>query len=242
MKGMLSLNMTRTRRLNSRVISLCLTAAILLTALIGKYLLWSSQSVPTIDEVPEFSGKPYVEINDNKPKFNEKDKKRKAFERYSDLDKLGRCGTAYAKIGKELMPSEKRESISHVRPSGWKSTQYRELIKDRFLYNRCHLIGFQLAGENANPKNLITGTRYLNIEGMFPFEDKVTKYIKRTGNHVMYRVKPIFKGKDLIARGVQMEGESIEDGGKAISFNVFVYNCQPGVKIDYATGGSKRKN
>ena len=202
--------MTRTRRLNSRVISLCLTAAILLTALIGKYLLWSSQGVPTIDEVPEFSGKPYVEINDNKPKFNEKD--------------------------------EKRESISHVRPSGWKSTQYRELIKDRFLYNRCHLIGFQLAGENANPKNLITGTRYLNIEGMLPFEDKVTKYIKRTGNHVMYRVKPIFKGKDLIARGVQMEGESIEDGGKAISFNVFVYNCQPGVKIDYATGGSKRTN
>ena len=189
MKGILSLNMTRTRRLNSRVISLCLTAAILLTALIGKYLLWSSQGVPTIDEVPEFSGKPYVEINDNKPKFNEKDKKRKAFERYSDLDKLGRCGTAYAKIGKELMPSEKRESIS-----------------------------------------------------MLPFEDKVTKYIKRTGNHVMYRVKPIFKGKDLIARGVQMEGESIEDGGKAISFNVFVYNCQPGVKIDYATGGSKRTN
>ena len=150
--------MTRTRRLNSRVISLCLTAAILLTALIGKYLLWSSQSVPTIDEVPEFSGKPYVEINDNKPKFNEKDKKRKAFERYSDLDKLGRCGTAYAKIGKELMPSEKRESISHVRPSGWKSTQYRELIKDRFLYNRCHLIGFQLAGENWQEKMQILKT------------------------------------------------------------------------------------
>lgn len=230
------------KRINNKTISIVISILIIAGFLLGKYLLWNEKGVSTIEEVPEFTGKPYVEINDNKPEFNEGDKDKKAFEKYSDLDKYGRCGTAYAKIGKELMPKAKRENISHIKPTGWRSTQYRELIRDKYLYNRCHLIGFQLAGENANPKNLITGTRFLNVEGMLPFEEKVTKYVKRTGHHVLYRVKPIFKDRDLVAKGVQMEGQSVEDGGKAISFNIFVYNNQPGVKINYKTGDSKRED
>ena len=159
------------------------------------------------------------------------------FEYYSDLDELGRCGVAYANICQELMPTEKRESISSVTPSGWNNKKYDSgLVDGGWIYNRCHLIGFQLAGENANPKNLITGTRYLNIEGMLPFENMIADYVHETDNHVLYRVTPVYTGDNLVADGVQLEGWSVEDAGEAICFNVFAYNIQPGIGIDYATG------
>ena len=189
-----------------------------------------------IKKIPEYSGVPSVEINGNVPFFSDKDKKR--IEEYSDLDKYGRCGPAFAKVGKELMPVKERESIRDVRPSGWHTVKYENIIKDRYLYNRCHLIGYQLAGENANEKNLITGTRYLNVEGMLPFENEIADYVKATGNHVLYRVRPIFKGNDLVARGVQMEAKSLEDNGRGVSFNVYCYNVQPGIKINYKDGSS----
>ena len=191
------------------------------------------------NEVPQFKGDPYVVLNNNTPTFNKEDGY-KVFENYAELDSLGRCGVAFANVGKELMPTEKRGKIGMIKPSGWHTARYDDLIKDKYLYNRCHLIAFMLAGENANPKNLITGTRYLNIEGMLPFEEKVKQYVDRTGNHVLYRVTPVFVGNELVARGVQMEAKSVEDNGKGVHFNVFCYNVQPGVEIDYATGESKR--
>lgn len=191
----------------------------------------------SIDEIPEYSGKPFVRINDNVPQFSDKDKKR--IEEYSELDRYGRCGPAFAKVGKELMPTKKRESIGKVRPSGWHTVKYEKIIKDRYLYNRCHLIGYQLAGENANEKNLITGTRYLNVDGMLPFENEIADYVKKTGNHVLYRVRPAFKGNDLVARGVQMEAQSLEDKGRGVSFNVYCYNVQPGIIINYEDGTSR---
>ena len=163
-----------------------------------------------------------------------------SFENYSQLDSLGRCGQAYAMISTETMPTEKRGSIGQIKPSGWHTVRYDDLISDKYLYNRCHLIGFQLAGENANEKNLITGTRYMNVEGMLPFEDEVADYVKETGNRVLYRVTPVYEGDDLVARGVVMEAYSVEDSGEGVSFNVFVYNVQPGIVIDYATGDSQR--
>lgn len=190
-----------------------------------------------LNNVPEYSNEAYVVLNNNVPNFNEEDKTTQSFEQYSELDSLERCGTAYANLSMELMPKEKRGSIGQVKPSGWHSTRY-EHVEGKNLYNRCHLIGFQLAGENANEKNLITGTRYMNTEGMLPFENMVADYIKETNNHVLYRVTPIFKDDELIARGVVMEAESIEDNGEGIQFNVYVYNVQPGVTIDYATGES----
>lgn len=190
-------------------------------------------------DVPQYDGSPYVVLNDNQPTF-EKEDGYKVFENYAELDSLGRCGVAFANVGKELMPTEKRGKIGMIKPTGWHTARYDDLISDKYLYNRCHLIAFMLAGENANPKNLITGTRYLNIEGMLPFEDKVKQYISRTGNHVLYRVTPVFVGKELVARGVQMEAKSVEDNGKGIQYNVFCYNVQPGVEIDYATGESRR--
>ncbi|MCR5608476.1 MAG: DNA/RNA non-specific endonuclease [Lachnospiraceae bacterium] len=180
---------------------------------------------------------PYIELNNNIPQFDKKDKKTEAFEIYSELDELGRCQLAYANICKELMPDDERESIGSVKPTGWKTKKYK-CVEGRYLYNRCHLIGFQLAGENANKLNLITGTRYLNVTGMLPFENMVADYVKEYDNHVLYRVTPYFEGEELVARGVQMEGYSVEDNGEGISFNVFVYNIQPGVEIDYATGKS----
>ena len=177
-------------------------------------------------------------MNGNTPYFTDDEKTEDVFEEYSELDSLGRCGAAYANICTDLMPTEKRESISTVKPSGWHSVQY-EFVNGKSLYNRCHLIGFQLAGENANELNLITGTRYLNIEGMLPFEDMVADYVKETGNHVLYRVTPVFTGDNLIADGVLMEGWSVEDEGEEICFCVYAYNVQPGVIIDYATGDSK---
>ena len=198
----------------------------------------NDRSIPVnIKDVPKYRGIPYVEINDNKPSFSDKDKDR--VEEYSKLDKLGRCGPAFANVGKELMPTSPRESIRDVRPSGWHTVKYDGIIEDRYLYNRCHLIAFMLAGENANERNLITGTRYFNVEGMLPFENQVADYVKSTGNHVLYRVRPIFKGDDLVARGVQMEAKSVEDGGKGVSFNVYCYNIQPGIRINYIDGSSQ---
>ena len=198
----------------------------------------NDRSIPVdIKDVPKYRGIPYVEINNNKPSFSDKDKDR--VEEYSKLDKLGRCGPAFANVGKELMPTSPRESIRDVRPSGWHTVKYDDILEDRYLYNRCHLIAFMLAGENANERNLITGTRYFNVEGMLPFEIQVADYVKSTGNHVLYRVRPIFKGNDLVARGVQMEAQSVEDGGEGISFNVYCYNVQPGIRINYKDGSSQ---
>ena len=201
------------------------------------YAETESKSSIDIKSIPEYSGTPYVVINGGKPSFSEKDKER--VEEYSELDKYGRCGTAFANVSKELMPTKPRESIREVRPSGWHTVKYEKIIEDRYLYNRCHLIAYKLAGENANEKNLITGTRYFNVEGMLPFEDEVADYVNATGNHVLYRVRPIFKGSDLVARGVQMEAESVEDNGKGVSFNVYCYNVQPGIRINYKDGSSQ---
>ena len=194
-------------------------------------------SAAALGEVPAYSGSPYIEINGNVPDFTEEDLTLEPFEYYSELDGLERCGAAYANICQELMPTEKREDIGRIKPTGWQSVQY-DSVDGKSLYNRCHLIGFQLAGENANEKNLITGTRYLNVTGMLPFENDVADYVQRTDNHVLYRVTPVFVGTELVARGVQMEAYSVEDAGDGVCFNVFAYNAQPGVIIDYATGES----
>ncbi len=191
----------------------------------------------TLATIPPFDDIPYVEIYDNEPNFDENEITQIAFEDYSELDDLGRCGVAVACIGEELMPTEERESISSVKPTGWYSVEY-DIVEGGYLYNRSHLIGFQLTGENANEQNLITGTRYMNVDGMLPFENMVADYIDDTGNHVMYRVTPIFYGENVIAHGVVMEAYSVEDDGKGISFHVFVYNFQPGVNIDYTSGKS----
>ena len=193
--------------------------------------------VADLSAIPEFSGEPYVVLNGNEPLFEEEDYVEAPFELYSDLDELGRCGVAYANICKELMPTEKRGNISAVKPSGWQKAEY-DFVDGRYLYNRCHLIGFQLAGENANPRNLITGTRYMNVQGMLPFENMVADYVDETDNHVLYRVTPVFEGDNLVASGVVMEAASVEDQGEEICFHVYVYNNQPGVDINYATGES----
>lgn len=197
-------------------------------------------TVDKVENIPEFSDQPYVIINENKPNFTEEDKNKGVFEKYSDLDEMGRCGTAFANICKEIMPKENetRGDISSVKPTGWVQKSY----DGEYLYNRCHLIGYQLAGENANELNLITGTRYFNVEGMLPFENMVDDYIEENEkNHVLYRVTPYFEGENELANGVQMEAYSIEDRGEGISFNVYVYNVKPGVEIDYKTGESKLK-
>lgn len=193
-----------------------------------------------LENIPEYSNRPYIILNDNKPEFTEEELESSSFESYSELDSLGRCGIAIANIGLELMPKadEERESISSVEPTGWINKKY-EIVDGGYLYNRCHLIGYQLTAENANEKNLITGTRYMNTEGMLPFENEIADYIKETRNHVLYRVTPIFEGNNLVASGVQLEAQSIEDNGEGICFNVYCYNVQPGITIDYATGESK---
>lgn len=199
----------------------------------------------TLSDIPEYNGNPYVIIDENMPAFTQEDYTEEPFEEYSDLDQLGRCGTAYANICKEIMPkeNEERESISDVIPSGWKQEKYDGVVEGDYLYNRCHLIGYQLAGENANEKNLITGTRYMNTEGMLPLENSIAEYIEENeNNHVLYRVTPIYEGNNLVASGVQMEAYSVEDKGEGICFNVYVYNVQPGIKIDYLTGESSLEN
>ena len=188
-------------------------------------------------DIPAYAGDPYVTINDNEPQFLETDLATSSYEYYSDLDDLGRCGVVYACIGTDLMPTEERGNIGAVKPSGWHTVKY-DIVDGKYLYNRCHLIGYQLSGENANINNLITGTRYLNVEGMLPFENMVADYVKETGNHVLYRVAPVFEGDNLVASGVQIEAQSVEDQGEGILFNVYCYNVQPGVTIDYATGDS----
>lgn len=198
----------------------------------------------SLEDLPAYSGAAYAEVNGNTPYFTDAEKTaaRTSYETYAALDRLGRCGVCIASVGKDLMPTEARGSIGSVKPTGWpekvEDAKY-DFVDGKYLYNRCHLIGFQLTGENANKQNLITGTRYLNVDGMLPFENMVADYVKETGNHVLYRVTPLFNGSDLVALGVLMEGYSVEDGGKGVLFCVFCYNVQPGVVIDYATGDSR---
>lgn len=191
----------------------------------------------TIDEIPEYSGNAYVSINDNVPFFTDDEMITEAFEYYSDLDSLGRCGVAYANVCVDIMPTEERGEIGSVKPTGWHTVKY-DIVSGKYLYNRCHLIGYQLSAENANTKNLITGTRYLNVEGMLPFENMVADYVKETNNHVLYRVTPMFAGENLLCSGVLIEAKSVEDNGAGILFNVYCYNVQPGITIDYLTGDS----
>ena len=192
----------------------------------------------TVEDLPEYDGHPYIAVNDNMPDFDEDDLTEDSFEMYSDLDSLGRCGVCYANVGQDLMPTEKRGSIGSVKPTGWVTSKY-DFVDGKYLYNRCHLLGYQLTAENANERNLITGTRYMNTEGMLPFENLVADYVRESGGHVLYRVTPVFYGDELVARGVQMEGFSVEDKGASVCFNVFVYNVQPGVTIDYADGSNQ---
>jgi len=195
------------------------------------------QKTVTLANLPAYSGQVYTILNDNKPVFNSMTTE--SYEFYSELDELGRCGVTEACIGRDIMPTEPRGEIGHIKPTGWQTAKYdKSVIKDMYLYNRCHLIGFQLTGENDNVRNLITGTRYMNMDGMAPFENDTAAYIKETGNHVMYRVTPVFSGDNLVADGVQMEAMSVEDNGAGICFNVFIYNVQPGITIDYATGNN----
>lgn len=195
----------------------------------------------SIDEIPEYSGSPYVVINNNIPDFSKSDLTTKSYEKYGSLDSLGRCTSCSACIGKDTMPTEKRGNIGTIKPSGWQTAKYNN-IDGKYLYNRCHLIGYQLTAENANEKNLITGTRYLNVEGMLPFENEVADYVINTSNHVLYRVTPVFIDSELIARGVQMEAYSVEDNGEGVQFNVYCYNVQPDITIDYKTGKSFSSN
>lgn len=204
------------------------------TELFAKY---SAKSYSAVQDVPEFNNKPFVIINDNQPFFKDDDLTVKAFEYYSPLDEFGRCGYAMACIGAEIMPTEERKGIGQIKPSGWHTVKY-DNVDGKYLYNRCHLIAYQLSGENVNIKNLITGTRYLNNEGMLPFEELIADYVKDTNNHVLYRVTPIFKDNNLLASGVLMEAKSVEDKGKEICFNIYVYNAHPDITIDYLTGDS----
>lgn len=197
----------------------------------------SKEVTLSIADIPEYSGNPYVEIRNNVPQFLEAELSTSSYEYYSELDELGRCGVVYACIGTDLMPTEERGKIGSVKPTGWHTIKY-DVVDGLYLYNRCHLIGYQLSGENANVKNLITGTRYMNIDGMSPFENMVASYVQETENHVMYRVTPIYDGDNLLASGVQIEAQSVEDNGEGILFNVYCYNVQPGVEIDYVTGDS----
>ena len=200
----------------------------------------SPAEAESLEEIPPWSGEAYVAVNGNIPFFVEEEYTTESYEFYSELDELGRCGMTMACIGTDIMPTEERGNIGSVKPSGWQSVKY-DCVDGKYLYNRCHLIGFQLCGENANKRNLITGTRYLNIEGMLPFEDMVADYVKETENHVLYRVTPIFNGDDLVAEGVLLEGWSVEDNGEDICFCVYAYNAQPGIIIDYATGDSREE-
>ena len=198
-------------------------------------------SVVTMDSLPEYAGEPYVVLYGNEPLFTEEERtKTQSYEVYEPLDFLKRCGVTEACIGLDLMPTEERGEIGMVKPSGWHTVRYDDLVDGKYLYNRCHLIGYQLSGENANEMNLITGTRYMNVEGMLPFENQVADYVRRTGNHVMYRVTPDFRGVEMLARGVQMEAWSVEDNGEGVCFHVYCYNVQPGVEITYLTGESRR--
>ena len=227
-------------KINGKTLSIPAVIVLVIALLVSWYLQKQNEPVysQSVQDVPAFSGEPFVVINDNIPEFSEEDLVEESYEYYSPLDSLERCGYAMACIGRDIMPTEDRESISSVKPSGWVQNQY-DFVDGKSLYNRCHLIGFQLTGENANERNLITGTRYCNVEGMLPFENMIADYVKETGNHVLYRVTPVFHGIELVARGVQIEAWSVEDNGEGVCFNVYVYNNQPGVIIDYATGDNR---
>ena len=226
--------------MNKRLIAALIAVIILVAASVTACTLLRSSVKENETTVPSDTQteEPYIKVNGNVPRFSEEEKKNAAaFESYSDLDALGRCGVAFACVGKETMPTEERGPIGSIKPSGWHSVKY-DFVDGKYLYNRCHLIGYQLTAENANEKNLITGTRYLNTKGMLSFENMVADYVKETGNHVLYRVTPVFEGKNLVASGVYMEAYSVEDDGDGICFYVYVFNRQPGVKIDYLTGDS----
>lgn len=225
------------KRYKKKLIKIIVAGVVALGGYLGVEFHQQTYSAISIEDVPEYSGQPYVIINDNEPYFDKDDLTTQTFEKYSSLDSLGRCGVAYANIGEDIMPTKERGSIGMIKPSGWQTKKY-DFVDGKYLYNRCHLIGYQLSGENANEKNLITGTRYMNTEGMLPFENEVADYVKDTGNHVLYRVTPVFEEDNLVADGVLMEAMSVEDRGLDIEFNVFVYNVQPHVKIDYQTGKS----
>ena len=226
---------------------LTLGSAVVILLLLAAYFFLVPRQEQTIapsfslDTVPAYAGEPFVILNDNIPLFEASDYTTESYEFYEDLDALNRCTLTVACIGRELMPTEAREAIGQVKPSGWQTAKY-DFVDGKYLYNRCHLIGFQLTGENANECNLITGTRYMNVDGMLPFENMVADYVKETGNHVLYRVTPIYEGNELVARGVQMEALSVEDNGEGISFHVYVYNNQPGVIINYADGTSRESD
>lgn len=217
-----------------------IVAAIVL-AVAMVYHISNDSSNKVVSEIPAYSGIAYVKINNNVPFFNANEITTNSFEKYSNLDTLGRCGIAYACLSQELMPDDERGAIGSVKPTGWHTVKYPSVIEDNYLYNRCHLIAWCLSGENANEKNLITGTRYLNVEGMLPFEEMVANYIDETANHVMYRVTPIFDGDNLVASGVLMEAYSVEDNGEGICFCVYCYNVQPNIEINYLTGESNIK-
>lgn len=202
---------------------------------VNKYVTVESYA---LSDIPEYNNEPYVVINNNEPEFSDEDKTTKSFEKYDNLDYLGRATKAFANISTDLMPTEKRGNIGMVKPSGWHTVKY-DIVDGKYLYNRCHLIGYQLTGENANENNLITCTRNTNTSTMLDMENKVTEYIKKTNNHVLYRVRAIYDGDNLLASGIQMEALSIEDNGKGIKFNIYIYNVQPGIKIDYKTGDSE---
>ena len=228
-------------KMRFKITAIICIALCMVTTGCGAQVGGNTDSGIELSQVPEYSGQPYVAINNNEPEFDEGDFTVSSFEAYSSLDSLGRCGAAYANIGGDLMPTEKRGSIGSVKPAGWHTVKY-DNVDGKYLYNRCHLIGYQLTGENANERNLMTGTRYMNVEGMLPFEDMVADYIRETDNHVLYRVTPIYDGNNLLASGVQMEAASVEDNGEGIWYNVYVYNVQPGISIDYATGESSRQS
>ena len=225
----------QTKTIHLTVKQALLVVVLLIVVSAVRWYLTPPAETYSMENIPPYDGTPYVVLNDNQPSFTEEDMTDVSYEFYSDLDEPGRCGVTEACIGRDLMPTEKRGDISSVKPTGWVQNQY-DFVDGKSLWNRCHLIGFQLAGENANECNLITGTRYLNVEGMLPFENLVADYVKETDNHVLYRVTPAFQGTELVARGVQMEAYSVEDSGDGVCFNVFCYNVQPGVEIDYATG------
>ncbi len=224
----------------SRRTKYSLATSIVILIIVAALGFWNRIQAPNFDltNIPDFSDTPYVEVNGNVPYFTQDDMTTDSYETYSPLDALGRCGVVMSCIGQDLMPTEERGNIGQVKPSGWQTVKY-DFVNGKYLYNRCHLIGFQLTGENANTCNLITGTRYMNTEGMLPFENMVADYIKETNNHVLYRVTPIFQDDELVARGVLIEAKSVEDDGDGILFCVYVYNNQPGVEIDYLTGLSK---
>jgi len=208
------------------------------TEAVGENRPVTDDGVLSYRDVPAFEGNPYVYVNDGEPTFTDEQRAAEpGHEHYGELDELGRCTAAFAVVGPETQPTEKRGSIGEIRPSGWQMAKY-DFVEGKYLFNRCHLLGYQLTGENANPQNLITGTRYLNIQGMLPFENAVADYVDATGNHVLMAVMPVFEGNELVARGVHMMAESVEDGGEGVAFNVFCYNVQPGVVIDYGTGES----